>query len=806
MRKIVIILGMHRSGTSVITQICQCMGVYLGKDKDLMEATQYNLSGFFENKEITYIDDELLRICNHEWYSLEPLIFDFNNPKIMERMNRLEDIISEMFEASNIIGIKDPRMSVMLSLWEKIFNKLADEVVYIWEFRNPLEVAASLERRDGFSKKHSLLLWIFYNLSILKFLRDKKYLLINYRDILKNSQVFYELAELLEKNMDDNLLKNINNLVKHEYCHSDFSNQVTHDVCGTILSDLYNTLLNKSEQMVDIIDLNNRYMAEIIQKEERCADNKLLKDINYLKNKELIIYGAGRYGLEAAKILQQLGFSKFNFCDRDIRKHGKNIFGGNVFSIAEIESKENKLIIIAVEKEEWKKEIEQTLIYVGQAEFISFNALKLVWGSISERKLNKKIVFWGTGNVASAFIKHHTLFMQAVEVVGFTDSNKNKWGTSFEQYKISCPNVLLNQNYDYILILSSYYKEIRENLLIDYSIVSSKILSIEEAYQMYIRNIYGTERGYQFDDETTIARFAFSSCMYDRMLKGIDDMLAYLYVKDKYADFITKSIIKLNKKIALQDTKIIKEHTPIWICWLQGLEDAPDIVKCCINSIIENVEGKKQIITYDNYFKFVKISETILEKHKQGIISKTHFSDILRLALLCKYGGIWIDSTVLILDKGLPDYIYRLPIFMYRIRETMDTGYHDPRLFTNWLIKSEKEHPIIKVVYEAMNKWWEMENETPYFIFHYVMRLVWNLHMNYETEDLEYLSKLVLYDNNCQILIDLLNKGYDEMLWNMLKEEQPIQKLSYKYEWQLGGSFYQHIIKKYGSGMFRIKE
>ena len=65
MKRIVIILGMHRSGTSVITQICQYMGAYLGKEKELMEATQYNLSGFFENKEITGSEGSGLK-CHKE--------------------------------------------------------------------------------------------------------------------------------------------------------------------------------------------------------------------------------------------------------------------------------------------------------------------------------------------------------------------------------------------------------------------------------------------------------------------------------------------------------------------------------------------------------------------------------------------------------------------------------------------------------------------------------------------------------------------------------------------------------------------
>lgn len=379
MKKIVIILGMHRSGTSVITQICQSMGVYLGKEQDLMEATQYNLSGFFENKEIIHINDEILQLCKREWYSLEPLTIDFNNQRIVEKMEHLESIVTNMFETSDMVGIKDPRMAILLPLWERIFDKLVDEVIYIWEFRNPLEVAESLKKRDGFSRKHSLLLWVNYNLNILEFLKEKEYLLVNYRDILEDSLVFHELAKLFGIEINDDLIKKLNQLVKHDYCHSDYSHQIIEPVCGRVLPELYNTLLNKKEKLADLVDWIRQYREEVARTEGRYIDNEVLERITYLKDKELVIYGAGKYGQQAAKMLQQLGASEFVFCDRDINKQGMNILGANIYSISKIEKLKNPLIIIAIGSEHLKGEIEQTLACVSQARLLSFSTLEVVW-------------------------------------------------------------------------------------------------------------------------------------------------------------------------------------------------------------------------------------------------------------------------------------------------------------------------------------------------------------------------------------------------------------------------------------------
>lgn len=389
-----------------------------------------------------------------------------------------------------------------------------------------------------------------------------------------------------------------------------------------------------------------------------------------------------------------------------------------------------------------------------------------------------KIIFWGSGNVAQRFIKRHEAFVKIVEVVGVTDSNEDKWHSYFENYNIFPPSVLLKQEYDYILILSSYFDEIKDNLLNLYDVSPRKIISIDDSDQIYVQKVHGSKNGYKFNSRLLLTEFAFSEKIYDKLLEQMDNMFYYFYLKEKYFPFIENvwNEFNYNKRRFEGEQLNLKENTPVWVCWLQGIENAPEIVKCCVNSIISNVEGKIHIITYNNYAKYVTISEHIIKKHRCGIISKTHFSDILRLALLCKYGGIWMDSTIFMMDKGLPDYIYKLPIFMYKFRCNMNMGYLEPKIFTNWFIKSEKENPVLNVLYKTLIEYWKEEKEYAYNLFHYVLRLIWD---NYEIEE-KYKNRLNIYDDRCRTLRSLLNKRYDEMLWNIMREEEPLQKLSYK--------------------------
>ena len=82
----------------------------------------------------------------------------------------------------------------------------------------------------------------------------------------------------------------------------------------------------------------------------------------------------------------------------------------------------------------------------------------------------------------------------------------------------------------------------------------------------------------------------------------------------------------------------IPEDSPIWMMWYQGIEKAPPIVLSCIQSVIENRANHPVIIiTKNNLKKYIKLPYYIIKKFKEGMFDVTHFSDIIRMALLHKY-------------------------------------------------------------------------------------------------------------------------------------------------------------------------
>lgn len=93
---------------------------------------------------------------------------------------------------------------------------------------------------------------------------------------------------------------------------------------------------------------------------------------------------------------------------------------------------------------------------------------------------------------------------------------------------------------------------------------------------------------------------------------------------------------------------------PVWVCWWQGEEAAPELVKICINSIRNNIPKEKavfRLITLENCRQYVTFTDTVIKKFQEGKITLTHLSDMLRAELLYRYGGLWLDATYYAADN-----------------------------------------------------------------------------------------------------------------------------------------------------------
>ena len=233
----------------------------------------------------------------------------------------------------------------------------------------------------------------------------------------------------------------------------------------------------------------------------------------------------------------------------------------------------------------------------------------------------------------------------------------------------------------------------------------------------------------------------------------------------------------------------------IWICWLQGMENAPEIVKKCYQSIKDNLPDRDIIVvTSDNMDKYVQFPDYILDKWKSGAITNTHITDLLRLELLIRYGGMWLDATVFCSEQreNIPDYFFDSNLFFF---QSLKPGRDGKALYiSSWLMSAKTNNKVLMATKELCYAYWKRERVIKdYFLLHSFFSIVLD---RYKDE----WDKVVPRDNAApHILLLRLFEKYDEKTWNVIKEQTPFHKLSYKFDMDkksLANTYYQNVLMK----------
>lgn len=211
----VIVLGMHRSGTSCLVGSLQQKGLFLG---EVFEWSRYNLKGNRENVNIMRLNDSVLSF-NHGSWNNPPSMLNWNKTHVEER----DGIIKSLIESKkSIFGFKDPRLLYTLPFWNEGFSN----VKLIGSFRHPLKVAKSLNKRNSMPLEKGLKLWKLYNMKLIHYTNKFTFPLVSF-DVTPNEYLskVEAIADYLGLNYPSNLNENpfydetliSNNTIEEEY-------------------------------------------------------------------------------------------------------------------------------------------------------------------------------------------------------------------------------------------------------------------------------------------------------------------------------------------------------------------------------------------------------------------------------------------------------------------------------------------------------------------------------------------------------------------------------------------------------------
>lgn len=254
---------------------------------------------------------------------------------------------------------------------------------------------------------------------------------------------------------------------------------------------------------------------------------------------------------------------------------------------------------------------------------------------------------------------------------------------------------------------------------------------------------------------------------------------------DIYTDYLKAY---LPEEFSFSQAPSVNSGERVFSMWLQGEDKAPALVKACLSSIREYTTGPVEVLDQDSISNLADIPGYVWDKYRQGKMRPAHFSDICRVQLLRRYGGIWVDSTCL-MHAAVPEALASAPLFMFRAEKDSRFGFTG---FQNFFIVSAPSHPLMEAWADMMLRYWKAENApVSYFVHQMLMcTLVKNIP-----------QARALFDAMPSVpmgpvhrLQDVQDRPFDVKLLEECRRDTFLQKLNFKKD-IVPGSMADNLIK-----------
>lgn len=233
----------------------------------------------------------------------------------------------------------------------------------------------------------------------------------------------------------------------------------------------------------------------------------------------------------------------------------------------------------------------------------------------------------------------------------------------------------------------------------------------------------------------------------------------------------------------------------IFSIWLQGEANAPEIVKACFRSIRHNCTQELVVLDNESLREWVELPGYIIKKWEKGRIKPAHFTDICRVALLYKYGGIWMDATAFV-TSPMPQWLLDEEFFIYMSGDTLNGCY---AFVQNCFFRAKKHNYIAKVWMEAIFEYWRRENGVITYFMHQMM-----LKKAMENNSVagRYFDKMphLIQDPTHELWWGYRDRPFDRTLFNDITCSAIFQKTEYKSasaKNPIPGSFADAMMKMY---------
>jgi len=183
---IVCTVGMHRSGTSVVSRLLNLLGVDIGSDAYLTARGADNPKGYWEHKDFVEINDQILEAFGGRWDRPPAFPCDWlRAPALVPLRQRARQLLLDEFSTAALWGWKDPRTALTLPFWQDLVGPMR----YVIPVRNPMAVVASLVQRNQMPPDHAEWLWLTHTQAIVAATTGHPRLFVFHDDLMKQPSV-----------------------------------------------------------------------------------------------------------------------------------------------------------------------------------------------------------------------------------------------------------------------------------------------------------------------------------------------------------------------------------------------------------------------------------------------------------------------------------------------------------------------------------------------------------------------------------------------------------------------------------------
>ncbi len=229
----------------------------------------------------------------------------------------------------------------------------------------------------------------------------------------------------------------------------------------------------------------------------------------------------------------------------------------------------------------------------------------------------------------------------------------------------------------------------------------------------------------------------------------------------------------------------------IFSIWLQGEENAPELVKACFRSVRRHCKQELVVLDEKTLFEYIKLPDVIMEKRRKGQIKNAHFADICRVELLYQYGGFWLDATGFV-TAPIPDWIVAQDFFVFMAGQVVGSPYS---FMQNCFIRARKGAYLLDAWRAMILDYWMHENHNFDYFMH---QLLFKTMVTGDARAIKYFAEMphVDQDPTHALWWSYQNAPFDQKTFDDVTSGAFFQKLTYRgADSPIPGSFADKMMK-----------